>query len=252
MGTRATTALVAMSMVLLSGCLGDDDADSDLTIPTSLGIPDTIAPPAPTAAPVTEPPATDPSTTAASTTTTPTTTLPPTTLPPEPDCLEGSWWLSPEQTTALYASLLPGIPVTVAGTHWAEFSAGAVDYWAILEVRFAVGGTDVTFGLDQHGVGTYAVADDVLTMSYDTFESTIHEGHGVAITDPDEHPETYADEAIAIADNGDGTITIDRVTVPVIEIPPVAGGPMGCEGDTMSIGFTSGLADSAAVYVRRA
>lgn len=142
------------------------------------------------------------------------------------------------------------MPVTVTGTHWAEFSGGAVDYWANLEARFVVGGTDVTFGIDQHGVGSYAVVDDVLTMTYDTFESTIHEGHGEVITNPNRHPETYVDEAVDIADNGDGTITINRVTIPVIEPPPIAGGPMGCEGDTMSLGFTSGLADAAAVYVR--
>jgi len=142
--------------------------------------------------------------------------------------------------------------VTITGTHWAEFSAGSVDYWAVLEARFTAGGTDVTFGIDQHGVGSYSVTDDVLTMTYDTFESTIHEGHGTAITDPDQRPETYVDEAVDIADNGNGTITINRVTVPVIEIPPVAGGPVGCDDETMSLGFTSGLADTAAVYVRLA
>jgi hypothetical protein len=143
------------------------------------------------------------------------------------------------------------MPVTVTGTHWAEFADGSADYWAVLEARFSVGGTDVTFGIDQHGVGSYTVVDDVLTLSYDTFESTIHEGHGTAISNPDQHPETYADAAVDLADNGDGTITINRVTIPVLELPPVAGGPMGCEGDTMSLGFTSGLADAAAVYVRR-
>jgi hypothetical protein len=249
MRRRSATALVILSAAVFTACLGDDDGDADETVPTTTTttVAAAIEPP-----PVTTPP-TDPSTTTASTTTTPSTTLPPTTAPaePEPACLDGSWWLSPEQTTALYASLLPGIPVTVTGTHWAEFSGGAVDYWAVLEIRFTVGGTDVTFGLDQHGVGSYTVADDVLTMAYDTFESTIHEGHGNAITDPDQHPESYADEAIAIVDNGNGTITIDRVTVPVIEIPPVAGGPIGCDDETMSLGFTSGLADSAAVYVRR-
>ena len=158
--------------------------------------------------------------------------------------------MSPEATTNLYANLLPGMPVTVTGTHWAEFDGGAVDYWAILEVRFAVGGTDVTFGLDQHGVGTYTVDGDMLTMDYDTFESTTHAGHGEAITNPDMHPATYADDVVALDDNGDGTITINSVTVPVMEIPPVAGGPMGCDGDTMSLGFTSGLADTVAVYTR--
>lgn len=72
------------------------------------------------------------------------------------------------------------------------------------------------------------------------------------IADPNRHPDTYVDEAVDIADNGDGTITINRVTIPLIEIPPVAGGPMGCDGDTMSLGYTSGLADTAAVYVRQA
>lgn len=226
----------------LAACGGSDDADGaggtdDVVTTTS-----TPAGAAPT----------DPTTTATtSTTSSSTSTTAPTTLPPEPACIEGSWWLSPEGTTNLYAALLPGMPVTVTGTHWAEFSAGAVDYWAVLEVRFAVGGTDVTFGLDQHGVGSYSVTDDVLAMNYDTFESTIHEGHGEAISNPDLHPETYADEAIDIADNGDGTITINRVTVPVIDIPPVAGGPMGCDDETMSLGFTSGLADTAAVFVRQ-
>ncbi len=197
---------------------------------------------------MTSTPTTDPPTTSTSSTSTSTT---PTTSPPETECLEGSWWLSPEETTNLYATLLPGIPVTVTGTHWVEFSGSAVDYWAVLEARFAVGGIDVAFGIDQHGVGSYTFADDVLTLNYDTFESTTHEGHGTAITDPDQRPETYVDEAVDIADNGDGTITINRVTLPVIDIPPVAGGPMGCDGDTMSLGFTSGLADTAAVYVRR-
>jgi hypothetical protein len=239
---------VVVTVSLLAACGGsDDDAGASTTVASAVE-------PAGTA--VTSTPTTDPSTTATTATTstsssTSTSTTPPTTAPPEPECLDGSWWLSPAETTNLYGALLPGMPVTVTGTHWVEFSGGAVDYWAILEVRFAVGGTDVTFGIDQHGVGSYAVADDVLTMDYDTFESTVHEGHGSAITDPDQHPETYVDEAVDLADNGDGTITINRVTLPVIDVPPVAGGPMGCDADTMSLGFTSGLADTAAVYVRR-
>ncbi|HRE01508.1 MAG TPA: hypothetical protein PLV68_09415 [Ilumatobacteraceae bacterium] len=40
------------------------------------------------------------------------------------------------------------------------------------------------------------------------------------------------------------------MTLPLIEVPPVAGGPIGCDGDTMSLGFTSGLADAAGVYTR--
>jgi len=47
-----------------------------------------------------------------------------------------------------------------------------------------------------------------------------------------------------------GGVTINRVTLPLIEVPPVAGGPFGCDGDTMSLGFTSGLADAAGVYTR--
>jgi hypothetical protein len=236
---------VAVLVLAACGSSGDDAAGSDSTDPLVV---DTDAAVTSVAVPTTGPP----TTAAASTTITvaSTTTALPTTLP-ETECLDGSWWLSPEETTNLYATLLPGMPVTVTGTHWAEFSGGAVDYWAVLEARFAVGGIDVTFGIDQHGVGTYTVADDVLTMNYDTFESTTHEGHGTAITDPDQRPETYVDEAVDLADNGDGTITINRVTLPVIDIPPVAGGPMGCDGDTMSLGFTSGLADTAAVYVRR-
>jgi hypothetical protein len=237
---RWIVAAVAVSS--LAAC-GSDDDSSDVAADSSTSESTLVAPVA------TSPP-TSPSTTAETTTTAATTTAPPTTLPPEVDCLQGSWWLSPEETTALYSALLPGMPVTVTGTHWAEFSGDAVDYWAILEVRFAVGGTDVTFGLDQHGVGTYTVVDDALTMNYDTFESRVHDGHGEAIYDREQEPSTYADGAVDIADNGDGTITINRVTVPVIDIPPVAGGPMGCDDSTMSLGFTSGLADTAAVFVR--
>ena len=248
-------ALVVVSLSLLAACGGSNgDADgSDTTAPSALESSGTVEPTTPTSTPTTEPlpTVTTATTSTTSTTTTSTSTTPPTTAPPDTECLDGSWWLSPEETTGLYAALLPGMPVTVTGTHWAEFSGGNVDYWAILEMRFAVGGTEATFGIDQHGVGSYTVADDVLTMNYDTFESTIHEGHGTAITDPDQRPETYVDEAVDLADNGDGTITINRVTVPVIDVPPVAGGPMGCDGDTMSLGFTSGLADTAAVYVRR-
>lgn len=247
--------LAVLVVALLAGCGGggDDAVESETTPPAAIDPAGTVATTAVTAPPATDPPTSTSSststTTSSTTSTTTSTTTPPTTVPP--DCLDGSWWLSPEETTNLYAALLPGMPVTVTGTHWVELSGGAVDYWTVLEARFAVGGIDVTFGIDQHGVGSYTVADDVLTMTYDTFESTIHEGHGTAISNPDQHPETYADEAVALTDNGDGTITIDRVTVPVIEIPPVAGGPMGCDGDTMSLGFTSGLADTAAVFVRR-
>ena len=75
--------------------------------------------------------------------------------------------------------------------------------------------------------------------------------NGVVITDPNQHPQNYVDDAVDIADNGDGTITINRVTVRVLEIPPVAGGPAGRDADTMSIGFTSGIADTVAVYTRQ-
>lgn len=200
----------------------------------------------PTAPPTTSQPT---STTSSTSTSTTSTTVPPTTVPEE-NCLEGTWWLSPEQTTGLYAALLPGIPVTVTGTHWAEFAGNAVDYWTVLEANFALGGTDVSFGIDQHGLGTYTVAGDILSITYDTFESTIHEGHGEVIYDRTQDPSTYADDTVVIADNGNGTITIDGVTVPVLEVPPVAGGPIGCDADTMSLGFTSGLADAAAVFVR--
>jgi hypothetical protein len=255
-------ALVVVTASLLSACGGSGDGagGSETTASSALGPAATIestvviAPPS-TAVPTTRVPSTEARTTDAptsiSSTTTTTTTTPPTTAPPDTECLDGSWWLSPDGTTSLYAALLPGMPVTVTGTHWVEFSGGAVDYWAVLEAHFAVGSTDVTFGIDQHGVGSYSVAESVLTMTYDTFDSNIHEGHGAAITDPDRHPATYVGEAVDLADNGDGTITINRVTLPVIEIPPVAGGPMGCNGDTMSLGFTSGLADTAAVYVRK-
>ena len=230
--SASVLALAVVSLLVACGGSDDDAGGSETSLPAVI--------------------ATDATSTSTSTTTstTSTTSTPPTTVPSEPECLEGSWWLSPDETTSLYAALLPGMPVTVTGTHWAEFGDGAVDYWAILEVRFAVGGADVTFGVDQHGVGSYTVAHDVLTMSYDTFESNVHEGHGTAISNPDQHPETYVDDAVDLADNGDGTITINRITVPMIEIPPVAGGPMGCEGDTMSLGFTSGLADTSAVFVR--
>jgi hypothetical protein len=244
--------LIVVVMSGLSACGGGDATSSDTTFAAE---PDAAATTTASVAALTDPPTTVPTTTTSTTSTTTTsttstTTTPPTTLPD--NCLEGSWWLSPEATTNLYANLLPGFPVTVTGTHWAEFTGNAVDFWVILEVRFNVGGLDVTFGVDQHGQGTYTVVDDVLTMNYDTFESTIHDGHGAVITDPNEHPGSYADEAVDIADNGDGTVTINRVTIPVIEIPPVAGGPMGCDGDTMSLGYTSGLADTAAIYVRQA
>ena len=157
----------------------------------------------------------------------------------------------PEGTTALYANLLPGMPVTVTGTHWVEFAGNTVDYWVVTEARFALGGTDVTFGIDQHGQGTYTYVDNALAFDYDTFESNIHEGHGVVITDPNQHPQNYVDDAVDIADNGDGTITINRVTVRVLEIPPVAGGSAGRDADTMSIGFTSGIADTVAIYTRQ-
>ena len=81
----------------------------------------------------------------------------------------------------------------------------------------------------------------------DTFESTIHEGHGAAIYDREQEPATYVDDTVELSDNGEGTITMEGLTLPVIDAPPVAGGPMGCDGDTMSLGFTSGLADTAAV-----
>lgn len=165
-------------------------------------------------------------------------------------CLTGTWWLSPDETTALYSTLLPGMPVTVTGTHWVEFTGDSVDYWAVLEVHFNAGSTNVTFGLDQHGSGGYAIEGDVLTMNYDSFESRTHAGHGQVIYDRTQEPASYADEAVAIEDNGNGTITIDRVTVPVIEMPPIAGGPMTCDGDTMTLGFTSGLADATAVFAR--
>lgn len=205
---------------------------------------------APTTAPTSTDVTTTTSTTTTSTTSTSTSTTAPTTVPDD-SCLEGSWWLSPEQTTGLYSALLPGIPVTVTGTHWVTFAGNTVDYWTILEANFALGGADITFGIDQHGIGTYTVAGDVLSIAYDTFESTIHEGHGEVIYDRTQDPSTYVGNGVDIADNGNGTITVNGVPVPVLDIPPVAGGPVGCDADTFSLGFTSGLADAAAVYVRQ-
>jgi hypothetical protein len=255
MRARSIGVLTVVVMAVLSACGASEATSSDTTF---AAVPDVATTTTAFVATPTDPPTTAPTTTSSTTTTTTSTTTsttsstttPPTTLPD--NCLEGSWWLSPEGTTNLYANLLPGFPVTVTGTHWAEFAGDTVDFWVILEVRFNVGALDVTFGVDQHGRGTYTVADDVLTMNYDTFESTIHEGHGAVITDPNQHPGSYADDVVDIADNGDGTITINRVTIPLIEIPPVAGGPMGCDGDTMSLGYTSGLADTVAVYTRQA
>jgi hypothetical protein len=249
-GSARGVAVAAIMCLAACGGGGDDVAGSTTTVGSASDPIDTgvIAPPDTDAATNT----TTPPATTSTTTSTTSTTTPPTTMPDEPECLEGTWWLSPEQTTGLYAGLLPGIPVTVTGTHWAEFSTSTVDYWTLLEVRFAAGGIDITFGIDQHGVGSYSVVDDVLQMNYDTFESTIHRGHGTAIYDRQQDPATYVDDTVELSDNGDGTITIDGLTVPVIDIPPVAGGPMGCDGDTMSLGFTSGLADTAAVFVRLA
>lgn len=250
---RRSVGVLVIVVSTLAACGGSDDGDA---IGADTSVSSTIGPVGPTdTVPATSPPPTDPpTTTSTSTTTTSTTTSPPTTVPEE-NCFEGSWWLSPEGTTALYANLLPGFPVTVTGAHWVEFAGNTVDYWVVTEARFTIGGADVTFGIDQHGQGTYTYVGDVLAFDYDTFESRIHDGHGEVITDPNQHPDTYADQAVDIADNGDGTITINRVTVPVIEIPPVAGGPVTCGGGdttTMSLVYTSGLADTVAIYQRQA
>lgn len=250
MSRRLACVVTIVAAVALAGCGGGADTTSsaESTEAATSDITTTLA-----ATPATDPPTTSTSSTTTTTTSSSTSTTSSTTtssLPDEESCLEGSWWLSPEETTALYAALLPGIPVTVTGTHWVEFDGDRVDYWTLLEARFALGGTDVTFGIDQHGEGTYAVADDVLSITYDTYEATTHRGHGEAIYDRTQDPATYADEAVALTDNGNGTITIDGVTVPALEIPPVAGGPVGCDADTMSLGFTSGLADAAGVFVR--
>ena len=235
-------------MSILAACGAGDEAAGGAD--TTIGGVDVASTTLPAVA-ATDPP----STTSTSTTTTTTTTTTPPTTAPEVNCLEGSWWLSPEEVTALYANLLPGFPVTVTGSHWVDFVGNTVDFRVFLEVTFAIGSTKVAFGIDQLGTGTYTFTDNVLAITYDTFESVIHDGYGSAINDPSFNPDAYVDARNEISDNGDGTITINRVTVPVIELPPVAGGPVTCGGDdttTMSLGYTSGLADTVAIYQRHA
>lgn len=242
--------MVVVSLLTACGGGGDEFAGPAVSSTVSPAAVDTTAAIAP---PTTEPETTTSTSTTTSTTTTTTTsttTTPPTV--PDENCLEGSWWLSPDGVSALYANLLPGFPVTVTGSHWVDFVGNTVDFRVFLEVTFAIGDTKVAFGLDQLGTGTYTVTDNVLAITYDTFESVIHDGYGSAINDPSFDPDAYVDARNEITDNGDGTITINRVTVPVIEIPPVAGGPVGCDDATMSLGFTSGIADTVAVYTRQA
>lgn len=254
---RALGSLAVVMASVLAACGGGDDASGSATTFSAAPVvapADTTVPIAP---PTTDPPTTTSTSTTTSTTTTTssTTTTTPTTTLPERNCLEGSWWLSPEEVTALYANLLPGFPVTVTGSHWVDFVGNTVDFRVFLEATFAIGGTKVAFGIDQLGTGTYTLTDGVLAITYDTFESVIHDGHGDAIYDRTQDPDTYVDARNEITDNGDGTITINRVTVPVIEIPPVAGGPITCGGGddtTMSLAYTSGIADTVAIYQRQA
>ena len=248
--------VVTIACAVLTSC-GDESeraVDDAPVVATPVAATTTIAlseepEPAPPTIPQTVPPSPAPATTVPASTTT--TTTPPTTVPGVADCLNGSWSLSPEGVTTLYANLLPGFPIEVTGSHFVTFAANTVDFWTLLEIRFLAGGTDVSFGLDQHGVGTFEISSEsVALFNYETFERRLHDGVGSADSNPSNDPAVHADQFVDLADNGDGTITINRVTVPVPDLPPVAGGPIGCSGDQMSIGFTSGLAETAAVYTR--
>ena len=216
----ALLTVLATGALVLVGCGGSDDAGAgDTTTTTIVGVEPAI----------TEPPVTAPATTGPSSTTQPSTSAPTTTADPETldaACLDGGWVLDSAKTNELYTTLLPGVPLTTEGSLSMTFDGNAVETYINIVATFTVPDGSVSGPLDQHFVGTYEVQDGAVLITNDVIEGGW--GHLTGTI---------------------GGVAID-VPVPPAELPPFTGGPATCDGQHLSLQYTSGLADAVADFDR--
>lgn len=205
---RVTASAVA-SLLLIASCGGSDDSVEPADDPTL-----TDATPSPTDSPATDPeeaevqeevPA-DGSLTE--------------------ECLQGDWVMDAETTAALMGTLLPGFPLEVDGTMAMTFAGSNVEHYINMVVTFTLPTGTVSGSLDQRMAGTYAIDDDLLTITNDSIEGGWGNLQGTL-----------------------GGVAVD-VPVPPAELPPFTGGPATCDDDLLTVGYTSGLADAVAEFNR--
>lgn len=187
-----------------------------------------------------EPPTTAASTTAATTTVAPTTTAPPATAPAATGatamCVQGQWLLDDPTTTALHQTLLPGFPVSVSGTQQLTFEGDTVEHYTNEVLLFELPGTSLSTAYDTRSAGSFGLdsdssAGDIITMDYLTVEGGFGPIEGT------------------VTDNENNPLSV-LVETPGFELPAIAGGPITCDGDTMTIVVTSGIASAPATFTR--
>jgi hypothetical protein len=128
---------------------------------------------------------------------------------------------------SLIGALLPGMPLTVTGSGSLQFSGDAVEQYVDLVATFTVPDQTVEAPFDVRYAGTYAIDGDAVVFTLDAIEG----GWGTAVA----HTKA-GDFEVPLPTPGD--------------IPPIAGGPATCDDTTLTIEYTSGLADAPAVFER--
>jgi hypothetical protein len=215
--------VVAAIIVGVAACSSDDSGSGPDDTPTAETVRGTDPPPtdpesttpdtAPDSAPATEPTSTEPAP-----------TLPDGEL--DEACLQGDWVLPADRTTALMAQLLPGFPVTVDGTMALSFDDGQAEQYVNVVATFTLPEGTVSVPLDQRFAGPYSATDNSVLI-----DSTVVEGGWGPAT----------------ANLGGVSV---EVPVPVGDVPGITGGPARCSDTTLSLLYTSGLADSVAEFDR--
>ena len=143
--------------------------------------------------------------------------------------------LDVDATLALYSALLPGMPLVVDGTQTLTFEGGAAEQYINALLRFQVPNMLIEFPYDVHDSGTYTVAGGTVSMTWTTAEG----GVGTAF-----------EQWIDTNGNDAGTYQMYAPLLADVELPRYAGGPITCENNTLTLGYTSGLANATAVYTR--
>jgi hypothetical protein len=189
----------------------------------------------PTDPPTTPAPTTAPPTTAGSTTTTPPTTQP-AIASATGACIQGQWLMDELSTISLHQTLLPNFPVVVSGTQQITFDGPTVEYYINEVLRFQLPDTDLSTAFNTRSAGSWEIRStpgvgDTIEMDYATVEGGFGPIEGTVI------------------DNENNPLSV-LVASPEFELPSIGSGPISCEGDTMTILVTSGLANELAVFTR--
>jgi hypothetical protein len=205
---------MALAALLVTACGSSDDAVEEPTA-EDVDVEPTVTEPDPTDPPTT-PPATVPAVPA---------TLEEDALSDE--CLQGDWVLDAASTNALITTLLPGIPVTVEGSMSMKFAAGEAEQFVNIVATFTVPNGSVSGALDQRFAGAYTINEGAVLIDAEYVEGG------------------WSNLAGTI-----GGVAIEVPAPPVDDFGPLTGGPATCTPDTLSIQYTSGLADAVAPFTR--